>query len=209
MDTNKPYIESKWPGLLVVGDKVTKDQAKEIIIRTTRWPLSSNNNKADETFNNLISPPKEFNKGLSRIKPLNLTYLNNERITNCYIGGSKGWIDWNGIIFANSWNIGKWPSINEVTEDWKMVAQAFPFLNLRSQVLDVEISQENPIPTAEWTIKNGKVEVQFPEKLLCEIEKYEDEPYSIFVAGLYAKRTEVFATVEDVKKGIELAKINN
>lgn len=193
---SKPYIVDKWPLLLVSGEKVNKDQAAEIIIRTTKWPLISNNKEADEQFNNLIATPKEFKKGLSYVKPLGLNYLSNERITTCHINGTKGWIDWDGTIFANSWNIGKWPSVQDVTEEWTIVSEIFPFLNLKCQVLDQE-----SFPTAEWIIKNGKVETKYPEKLLCELRsQYEDETLDLYACN------KVGATLEDVAKGIELAK---
>lgn len=206
---SKPYISQKWPGLLVKGEKVTKDQAAEIIIRTSEWPVSSNNTKADEIFNNLIGPPKEFKKGLSYVKPLKLNYLSNERITSCWIGGPKGWINWDGTVFANNYNIGKWPSVQEVTEDWTTIAENFPFLNLRCQVLDCEAVTSDGtrlpiIATAEWIVKDGKVNLIYPEKLLCEVKELDDE--SIFSIVSLGIQREIGATVSDVKKGIELAK---
>lgn len=206
---SKPYINQKWPGLLVKGEKVTSDQAAEIIVRTCEWPISSNKTKVDEIFNNLIASPKEFKKGLSYVKPLKLNYLHNQRITSCWIGGPHGWINWDGTVFANNYNIGKWPSINEVTEDWITIAENFPFLNLRSQVLDCEAitSDGKKLPiiaTAEWIIKDGKVDLICPEKLLCEVKELDDESiYSIISLGT---KREIGASVSDVKKGIELAK---
>lgn len=200
----KPYINCKWPGLLVVGQSVTRDQAAEILVRTCVWPMNSNNKKHDEMFNNLISPPKEFKKGLFKINPISLAYLSNDRITTCYIKGPKGWMDWNGRVFTNNYNIGKWPSLQEVTIDWQVIAQNFPFLNLKCQVLDGETCDYHN-PTAEWVVRDGQVELKAerPEKLICPIDN-DDFDFDLFrKAGAHKK---------DVERGIELARsrsINN
>ena len=196
LSDTKPYINVKWPGLLVVGEPVTPDQAAEIIVRTCRWPMNCNDEEANELFNSLIGPQKEWRKSFLRINPIILNYISNERITTCYIGGPKGWIDWNGKIFANSYNIGKWPSLSEVTDDWVRIAQEFPFLNLKCQVIDCEISESNPIPTAEWTISNGKVELHSPKEIICEVSQKEIDIFG----------DEIGATIDQVKLGIELSK---
>lgn len=35
-------ITTKWPALIVVGEEISPQLALEINIRTTRWPLSTN-----------------------------------------------------------------------------------------------------------------------------------------------------------------------
>jgi hypothetical protein len=198
----EPYVTTKWAGLLVVGESVSKEQAAEIIVRTTRWPLSSNNTQTDEIFNNLISNHKEFKKYLKNIKPLNLDLLINERITTSYISGPKGWINWDGTIFTNSYNVGKYPSIQQITNEWENIAKEFPFLNLKSQVINQEIhDEEKAIPTAQWNIKDGKVNTEFPTKLICEIHKFDEED---FLLGFFK---DVGATVEDVTLGLNMAKL--
>ena len=210
LSDTKPYINIKWPGLLVVGERVTPDQAAEIIVRTGRWPMNCNDEEANKLFNGLIGPQKEWKKSFLRINPIILNYIHNERITTSYIGGPKGWANWDGKIFANSYNIGKWPSLSEVTDDWVRIAQEFPFLNLKCQVIDCEISEDkiwegiiskerkppNPIPTVEWTIYNGKVELHSPKEIICEVSQ---EEIDIFGG-------EIGATVDQVKLGIELSK---
>lgn len=195
----EPYITAKWAGLLVVGESVSKNQAAEIIVRTTRWPLDSNNKKVDEIFNNLISNPKEFKKYLQHIRPLNLDLLINERITTCYYAGPKGWINWDGRIFANSYNVGKYPSIEQITEEWETIAKEFKFLDLKCQVINQEIHENHPTPTAQWNIKNGNVTLELPEKLICELHKFDEEDFLL-------ECNDVGATVEDVKLGLNIAK---
>lgn len=213
---SRPFINTKWPRLIVVGEKISRDQAAEIIVRTTQWPLSSNNQDADKIFNNLIASEKEFKKGLFFINPLDLSHLHNQRITTCYEGGPKGWVDWEGNIFTNNYNIGKWPSVKEVTQDWEIIAKEFPFLKLKSQVLestDEDSEDEKLTPTAEWILENGKVITQMPEKPLCKIQEKENLLKDICLWNAYEitkyfKNNCVGATIEDVKKGILLARKN-
>jgi hypothetical protein len=200
----KPYINIKWPGLLVVGKNVTRDQAAEIIVRTCDWPMSSNDKNADKMFNELIATEKEFKKGLQRIKPLNLCYLLNEQITSCNINGPQGWINWDGTVNISGRNIGKWPSVEEVTEEWQTIADAFPFLDLICQVIDNESidAMENKEfrATAEWIVCDGKVEVKYPQKLI--IEQIEDKWNGESFANGWPNS--VGATKEQVSRGIEL-----
>lgn len=48
-------ITSKWPGLWIEGDKVTKEQAEEIILRTTSQYLSPNNKEYIEDVYKFIN----------------------------------------------------------------------------------------------------------------------------------------------------------
>lgn len=198
----EPYITVKWPGLLVKGEQVTKDQAAEIIIRTTNWPLNSNDEEIDKFFNEMIGPEKEFQKYINKINCLSLNYLGNKRITSCYIFGTHGWIDWDGNIFCDSYNIGKWPSLNEVTQDWKAIAEAFPFLKLKCQVIDSEITEEEkPVPTAQWDVCEGKVNLRSPDELL--LSNFGSRNYQNAYESLI---NPTFPDVEKVRKGIELAR---
>lgn len=82
---------------------------------------------------------------------------------SCWIGGTHGWCDWDGTIFANSFNVGKWPTVEEVEKDWQAIAAAFPFLDLRSQLLNrgsSEAVDEGASPVVEFVVRNSRVEVK-------------------------------------------------
>lgn len=144
--------DTKWPRLLVVGEPVTERQANEIIIRTTNWSGLFTNDKTWERGVSAVLT-KFGHPGLGhhstgwsdavvawqeRIGALDLFYLNNNRIMSAWYGGPHGWCDWNGDIGCTTWNIGKWPSNLEVSEDWRAIAAAFPYLELRAQCVDDE-----------------------------------------------------------------------
>ena len=165
----------KWPALVVVGDDVTKDQAKEILIRTTSTYLRCN----DGAWNKIVAlafgisadPDSDLEwdiqeavfKGLG---VLDLIYLTNNRIASSYVYGPTGWCDWSGKIGCNNFNVGKWPTVEYVTNDWKTIAAAFPFLNLKAQLFNGEHCEDNLKPLVEFQIKNGEVSVTTPTEAI-------------------------------------------
>lgn len=96
---------------------------------------------------------------LDAIKPVSLSYLANHRIVSSWIGGPHGWCDWQGNIGCRNYNIGKYPSVQEVYEEWKAIAEAFPFLELTCQLMSHEAGPEDGIdkPLVEYRVSNGRV----------------------------------------------------
>lgn len=97
---------------------------------------------------------------------LDLYYLNNHQILSSWIGGPHGWCDWNGNINSSNYNIGKWPSVEDVYNEWVKIAEAFPFLDLRAQLYSGETSDHESEPLVEFTLKHGKVEMSIPSEPL-------------------------------------------
>lgn len=161
---------NKWPAMLVVGEKVTVEQAIEINFRTACSYWSSN----DKDFLAFIAEVIGANVGNYRNVEFTdeireawghipLEYLSNSNIVSSYIGGPHGWCSWDGEIFSNSYNIGKWPTVREVYDDWCRIAEAFPFLNLRCQLMSGECSEERLTALVEFVVKDGAVEVLIPD----------------------------------------------
>lgn len=166
-------ITTKWPRLLVVGQPITEEQADEILIRTSNLDFFSNDKAwerivADELVE--VGAPREpadgalseerirwyreFDAWKRSVGVLNLHYLGNSRIASAWIGGPHGWCDWSGVIGCNTYNIGKWPSTEEVDEDWAAIAAAFPYLDLTAQLLEEE--GEGAL-CGQWRVKDGQV----------------------------------------------------
>ena len=186
----------KWPALVVKGKPVTPDQAKEIIVRTDGFYFSCNDREWEKEINDIIYGIREGNYSekfdaelkkrhglqekdwnglfsakdsyLSKYKPVSdINYLNNHRIASSWIGGPHGWCSWNGRIGCSNYNIGKWPSIEEVYREWVSIAVEFPFLELKCQLMNSEAGEdENPIPVVEFEVKGGKVDMYEPKEIL-------------------------------------------
>lgn len=189
----------KWPGMVVVGTPVTKEQAAEILVRTNVY-LSCNDNSFNNEAQGIIY--EVDGKGKTRYDEINeviikklgvdeknfkavwdykeskerelgkldVYYLANSRICSSWIGGPHGWCNWNGQIGCNNYNIGKWPSVEDVYKEWEIIAEAFPYLDLKCQLMNHEAScedsVENPGPVIEYRIKDGKVKMVEPKKYL-------------------------------------------
>ena len=165
----------KWPGLLVVGDSITPEQAEEIIIRTSQVGYNffdENNNLVAEQIKTIYEeslPPEErisfikLNEEMyyEKINLLHLSYLRNDRIDSSWIGGLKGWCDWDGTIFCNNFNVGKYPYVVDIINDLKKINKNFPYLNFKLQLLSHEASIEEYInevkPLVSLEINNGQI----------------------------------------------------
>jgi hypothetical protein len=178
---------TKWPLLLVKGERVTEQQANEILIRTcVPSYLSANDQDWNQTVARIMGlpegddwPPKEIaqddaarmawhherwerrDRRTAELGILGLNYLYNSRIASSWIGGPHGWCDWDGSIGCNTHNIGKWPSEEDVTEEWTVIAEAFPYLDLTAQLVTNEGEGEL---AAEWRVQGGTVEQREPGK---------------------------------------------
>jgi hypothetical protein len=154
---------TKWPRLLVLGDPVTPAQASQILIRTDMWTLPGRDRGWVQAVARLAGIPlnrygrideeaaQEFR---AAVGGLDLSYLYNDRIVSDWLGGPHGWCDWNGQIGCANYNIGKWPWVEEVHDEWTMIATEFPFLRLRAQLVRDEGAAG--IPAVEWLIRGGE-----------------------------------------------------
>jgi hypothetical protein len=177
---------TKWPRLLVSGKTVTPAQADEILVRTCVPDYLRGN---DPEWAAVVGKIMGFNLGEdwpkdpeiekdpkrrmawyrerwaardARMDELGIfggEYLHTSRIASSYICGPHGWCDWDGRIYCDNYNIGKWPSTEEVTTEWTAIAEAFPFLDLTSQLISEEGDGEL---AGEWRVKDGTA-VYVPE----------------------------------------------
>lgn len=171
-DSTYPAL-TKWPLLLVHGEPVTHEQANEILVRTDGWWLTSNDRDwvgqvaalvGLELHEHGFTRYDSVDRFRQSIRVLGLEYLGNRRIVSSWIGGPHGWCDWDGTIGCSTWNIGKWPTVEEVDEEWRTIAAAFPYLNLRAQLVNDE--GEADYPAVEWRILKGEAHLVEPVGML-------------------------------------------
>jgi len=175
----------KWPAFCVVGERVTEAQAAEILIKTDLhlpdFRYASNDKQFDEALSAMFNVPYEVDykdidatqehytkreKLMNVLGKLDIEYLANAQIVSSWIGGPHGWCNWNGDIFCNNFNIGKWPEVKEVAEEWARIAKAFPFLTLKCQLMDKESGEDHPAPVVSFTVNEGNVLVHKPKHIL-------------------------------------------
>ena len=204
----------KWPGMMVMGKRVELGQAMEILIRTSGFYFSSNEHafdrqlyeaagvkfKEDETYFGR-SDSETYKAAYARYRILNgITYLCNHQIVTAYVGGPYGWMNWGGeVVTSPAYNIGKWPDAPGILEEWRIIAEAFPYLDLRCQLYDKEECEEDPQPLVEYVVKDGKakaIKVKNPITLVPSVFNAMD---------LMRPGREIGCTIAMFKKALEYA----
>lgn len=166
-------ILPKWPQLVVIGEDVTTEQAKEIIFRTdefltTPFSLGGNAREFNKEYRSLCGfddvggPDDKFTLSHhidSAIGVLHLRYLKNDWASCAFIGGPHGIVSPEGKVFFRD-NVGKWPEVEDVYNDFVELADAFPFLNLKASLYDREDLEDGPHNVVvSFEVKDGKVEI--------------------------------------------------
>lgn len=191
----------KWPGLVVVGKKVTPEQAAEIIVRTDSAVLHgpSGNDRQwvcdvgeamgltpDRGTHYWLPDWREVAAAAESVGALDLEYLANDRVSSAYIGGPKGWVGWDGFVGCNTFNVGKWPSCRTIYREWERIAQAFPFLSLRAQLMSGEQCEDDIAPVIEYRVENGTVAARDPEGAVLLDMQSDLTPATLAGIGLMA-----------------------
>ena len=168
----------KWPAIIVRGEPVTEDQAAEIILRTCGGYFGSNDRQWIARIHEILELPtekfygtEEWRKNQNIIKErwdklglLELEYLSNSQICSAWAGGcDDGWMKWDGEIKEpDGRNIGKYPSVEGIKEEWRTIAEAFPYLDLTCQLWNCEAwfpesCDNDPKPVVQFDVVDGKV----------------------------------------------------
>lgn len=198
MRTKKELFElnlPKWPQLIVTGESVTPEQALEVIRRTDSFfndGYGGNNHEWNDKVIETTNYPKDsdFDFGAGSnffdgfefyVKAINewkknwqyvtTEYVHNSWISCAYIGGPNGWMHPDGVI-GFSENIGKWPSIKEVYDDFCIIAHNFSFLNMEATLMSGEQCEYDIHPVVSFKIKDGKVRVIDPNYKDVHNEQY-------------------------------------
>lgn len=160
----------KWPAMIVAGNRVTDEQASEILIRTGGVYFSCNDSEFNSKINDLLF--ENCDKSMScyeqsfyvaeKYNILPLEFLNNQQVASSFVCGTHGWCSWNGEIFTNNYNIGKWPNVIAIFEEWKLIAEAFPYLKLKCQLFSGENCEHDIVPLVEYCVEDGCVSMSYP-----------------------------------------------
>ena len=177
----------KWPQMIVTGKRVTVDQAKEIIFRTDSFLSDAsdysggnarnfNRNYRTKAGLDLLSVERKYPEGHTyrdvdweKQETLReaLEFIHTEYVTNnwgscAFIFGPHGWCHPDGTILYVD-NIGKWPELESVYDDWAKIAEAFPFLDLNVTLMNKESCEDDGIPVINFRVANGKVIIEPPD----------------------------------------------
>lgn len=109
-----------------------------------------------EGFNDFYDFAEAYRREMGFIQ---CEYLGNDYLSTAYIGGPTGWCKLNGEIALSGKNIGKWPTVEEVAAEWRMLLNAFPFLNLECTLFSGEFCEERISPVCTFKVGKGHVTV--------------------------------------------------
>lgn len=142
---------------------------------------------------------------LEPLRLLDLNYMQNSRIISSWVGGPHGWCNWDGAIGCRNYNIGKYPSVEDILEDWKLIAKEFPFLDLKCQILSHEIGCEEgqQDPLIEFVVKKGKVNVKIPTKSIAQGSFGADAGFLRNFSNLYSERG---CSIQKFRESLDLVK---
>lgn len=98
---------------------------------------------------------EDFNLKVGRI---DTEYVGNSWFSCPFIGGPHGWMHPDGTIgYAD--NVGKWPSVRTIYNDWKKIGKAFSQLNLKVTLMSGESCEDCTHPLVTMELKNGKIKI--------------------------------------------------
>ncbi len=179
----------KWPQMLVWGAPVSEAQAKDIILRTDTFlsDLSEYAGGNNHRWNAWARNELGIREAVSRMQrqqdgeatvdwPLQHAvqerfqqllghvptgYVHNNWASCSFIFGPHGWVHPTGAVsFVD--NVGKWPSVSEVLDDWKALAKAFSYLDLHATLMSGESCEEDVEPVVTIRVVNGEASLLAP-----------------------------------------------
>lgn len=216
----------KWPQMRVEGVPVSVEQAKEIIRRTDTFFSYPDNAGNDADYDHRVMKklgiPKLLNQSVvpgdigesweaqDRWRKswgfIETSYVHNTWMSSSFVFGPHGWCHPDGQISYTD-NVGKWPSIQEVYDDWSILAKAFPFLNLVVFLMDREECEDGGIPVVGFQVFDGSVKVFDPSSALSDVQLGQIKQQRPPIASLF--RAPIFGNGLDREHGIPWAWIED
>lgn len=214
----------KWPMCQVIGDKITTEQALDIIGKTDLFitqNCSGNNHEFNKQAHKILGivgdDEIDWNDDAAvrnyckaeherrNSKGFVVTeYITNDWISCSYTGGPHGWCHPDGTIYYSD-NIGKYPDTVDVLKEWKKIAKAFPFLEIYCTLMNGEYCEENIKPLITYHVSKGKVTVlDKPKELITLNTSIVSETLEKFNRGLdIGVSRENYFTLEKIKELVD------
>jgi hypothetical protein len=207
----------------VYGQEISPDLAMEIICRTDSFFVNNGFAGNNKNFNDavleglglpkvvwetVVEDQKVWDDFKTKLKVVPGVYVHNGWISNSFIFGACGWCHPNGKIHYLH-NVGKWPSVNDILEDWQKIAEAWPVLELEACLMGGESSEEAAKPLAIINVSGGTATLHDPNnyKFLNRFGMTDTDgmwriPEEQWVGSLL-NRNENYFTVEEVVSGVK------
>jgi hypothetical protein len=189
------------PLMLATGTPVTPEQADHILVRTCQvasLPYSSSPDWNRQVRDIIGLPEKDwpahgasYDERVQNIEQimrsvatanivlgvLPLKYIHNHRIFSNGMYGPEGWCDWDGVIGCGNVILRNQPTAKEFVDEWDLVAETFPFLDLRVQLLSSSDLIGTPI--VEVAVRKGTARSVPPGRKISDYPAYHIPPYAV------------------------------
>lgn len=167
-------IHVKWPAARLYGIPVKPEQALEFIRRTDYALMNPiyccNNRQFEKDLCELMGFPgpddqikdwqayydmtDRFKKAFGYVE---LEHLSSHWVASAYVGGPHGPVHPDGTI-SLAMNFGKWPTVEEIETDLKLVSENFPWLSFMLFLWNCEGEKDSVTdhdPTHGWHVTGG------------------------------------------------------
>ncbi|MCH8517907.1 MAG: hypothetical protein LAT68_16515 [Cyclobacteriaceae bacterium] len=166
----------KWPQLIITGPNVDPEHAKEFILKTdgflTDFSEYAGGNEREFNASYRRKAGADILDGIQsrhsrwevqkkvrkRIGFVDLQYVSSDFASSSFIGGPHGVVSPAGVV-SYAYNVGKWPTVEDILTDFKALARAFPWLELWATVYDREWGEEGGVPLATFRVKSGRARI--------------------------------------------------
>lgn len=165
----------KWPQMLTTGEKITKDQAEDIILKTDGFMTDiseyggGNNHRFNQWYRDISGIQSIIDKKLDfssqwdiilrlrdEVGYVETEYVSNTWASSSFIFGPHGWCHPDGTIkFID--NVGKYPSVSSVVYDWHKLATKFPYISVIATLMSGESCEDDTSPVVSIIIHDGKI----------------------------------------------------
>lgn len=152
----------KYPVCVIEGKEINERQASEVILRTS--PMIALHPQGDtwsrmvyrtlgieftvqeytrrvkgnkyRNHSQSFADDKSVEEAEHVFRTLNIGYFSNkDQIDGGQWPEEAGWCHWNGTVGSGHYTVkGKWVNIGPMLDEWKLIAQVFPFLRLTVQL---------------------------------------------------------------------------
>lgn len=211
----------KWPQMIVTGEPVSAEYAKEIIARTDSF-FSSHGEWAggnmreynefaqrtlgiqDKNAEELKDYPvmrEAHDNWKEKWGYIDTNYVKNSWLSCNFIFGAHGWMHPDGNIgFVD--NVGKYPGIEDIYCDWVRIAREFKDLSIDVTLMSGESCEEDCEPVVSMMIRDGIVLLIDPhEKELHKghtIKHRSDDDFTKAMSKVAGERSPELGLVDEV-----------
>lgn len=157
-----------WVQCFTIGKKVSQKEAMEVLGKLDSAFIETHSNDIDwqKKRDSLLGQDKliSYSADIKEIykekfpnyEHIFLNYFSTEMGDSHFVRGPNGWMHPRGCIW-NTFNIGKYPTLDEILSDLVHIANEFPFIEMVVVMMNDALEEPNRRPKIGISVNKGKV----------------------------------------------------